>query len=141
VSLVRDVPFSGVYYPVYEASKALYCKALMFDPLAPDTVNRVSKLWYVSILASINANFFSCILTHPFDIIRTRVFFQHYNKDITQHYGGIMQAMRSIYEYDGLIGYFRGLTPRLIRKGAGNVLAWGMYEYLVDRRTFKFDAG
>lgn len=49
--------------------------------------------------------------------------------------------MKSIHENDGLIGYFRGLTPRLMRKGAANVIAWGMYEYLVDRRNFKFDAG
>jgi hypothetical protein len=39
-----------------------------------------------------------------------------------------------IYEYDGLLGYFRGLLPRLMRKGVGTILAWGIYEYLVDKR-------
>jgi hypothetical protein len=43
--------------------------------------------------------------------------------------------MYKIYEYDGLIGYFRGITPRLIRKGMGNIIAWSIYEYLVDRRS------
>ena len=42
--------------------------------------------------------------------------------------------MKKIYEYDGITGYFRGLTPRLIRKGLGTILAWGIYEYLVDKR-------
>ena len=46
-----------------------------------------------------------------------------------------MQAVYKIYEYDGMIGYFRGLTPRLMRKGLGNILAWGIYEYLVDKRS------
>ena len=40
-----------------------------------------------------------------------------------------------IYEHDGFIGYFRGLTPRIMRKGLGNILAWGIYEYLVDKRA------
>lgn len=43
--------------------------------------------------------------------------------------------MVKIYQYDGLIGYFRGIMPRLIRKGMGNILAWGIYEYLVDKRS------
>ena len=43
--------------------------------------------------------------------------------------------MLKIYKYDGLIGYFRGLTPRLMRKGVGTILGWGIYEYLVDKRS------
>jgi len=43
----------------------------------------------IASLASITANFMSCLITHPLDIIRTRVFFQHYNKDQTQHYQSI----------------------------------------------------
>jgi solute carrier family 25 protein 38 len=77
----------------------------------------------------------SCLITHPFDIIRTRVFFQFHNKDETQHYKGIGSALLKIYEHDGFIGYFRGLTPRIMRKGLGNILAWGIYEYLVDKRA------
>jgi hypothetical protein len=53
---------------------------------------------------------------------------------MTQHYTGLWSAILKIYEHDGLIGYFRGLFPRLMRKGMGNILAWGIYEYLVDKR-------
>jgi hypothetical protein len=31
VSLIRDVPFSGVFYPIYEASKIFYNSILKFD--------------------------------------------------------------------------------------------------------------
>jgi len=89
----------------------------------------------VSSLSSVTANLMSCMITHPLDIIRTRVFFQYYNKDQTQHYQSISQAIMKIYEHDGFIGYFRGLTPRIMRKGLGNILAWGIYEYLVDKRA------
>ncbi len=63
------------------------------------------------------------------------MFFQYYNKDQTQHYKGIYQAITKIYEYDGFIGYFRGVTPRIMRKGLGNIVAWGLFEYLVDKRS------
>lgn len=86
-------------------------------------------------MSSVTANLMSCLITHPLDIIRTRVFFQFHNKDQTQHYQGIGQALLKIYEHDGVIGYFRGLTPRIMRKGLGNILAWGIYEYLVDKRA------
>jgi hypothetical protein len=32
------------------------------------------------------------------------------------------------------MGYFRGLFPRILRKGFGSILAWGMYEYLIDKK-------
>jgi hypothetical protein len=32
ISLIRDVPFSGVFYPIYEVSKAFYSKVFKFDP-------------------------------------------------------------------------------------------------------------
>ena len=42
--------------------------------------------------------------------------------------------MLKIYEHDGMLGYFRGLVPRIMRKGAGSIIAWGIYEYLVDKK-------
>ncbi len=42
--------------------------------------------------------------------------------------------MLKIYEHDGIHGYFRGLLPRIARKGMGSIIAWGIYEYLVDKK-------
>jgi hypothetical protein len=109
---------------------------LLFNP--QDEQSKKRLLFYttlISSMSSISANLLSCLITHPLDIIRTRVFFQFHNKDQTQHYKGISQALFKIYEHDGFIGYFRGLTPRIMRKGLGNILSWGIYEYLVDKRA------
>ena len=89
----------------------------------------------VSSMSSVTANLMSCVITHPLDIIRTRIYFQHFNKDQSQHYEGIFRALHQIYEHDGFIGYFRGITPRIMRKGLGTVLSWALFEYLVDRRA------
>ena len=134
VSLIRDVPFSGLFFPIYEICKVFYSNILMFDYLDEARTNRAFYLALISSLSSITANFGSCLITHPLDIIRTRVFFQKFNKDQTQHYQSISTAILKIYEFDGFIGYFRGITPRIIRKGLGNIIAWGIFEYLMDRR-------
>ncbi len=45
-----------------------------------------------------------------------------------------MNAFIKIYETDGAIGYFRGLIPRIARKGMGSIIAWSFYEYLIDKK-------
>jgi len=135
ISLIRDVPFSGIFFPIYEFCKKFYSLLLLSSQTDDSSKKRVMHTAFISSLSSVTANLMSCMITHPLDIIRTRVFFQYYNKDQTQHYKSIWQALLKIYEHDGMIGYFRGLTPRIMRKGLGNILAWGIYEYLVDKRA------
>ena len=45
-----------------------------------------------------------------------------------------MNAFVKIYEKDGFPGYFRGLVPRIARKGMGSIIAWSFYEYLIDKK-------
>lgn len=134
ISLIRDVPFSGIFYPFYNFFKDKYC--ILFGLNFHDhmsSADRAMKLAYITSLASFSANVVSCVVTHPLDLIRTRVYFQFYNKDKTQHYNSITEAILKIYEHDGFQGYFRGLLPRIARKGFGSIIAWGIYEYLVDK--------
>lgn len=115
ISLIRDVPFSGVFYPVYNFFKEWY--TMLFGlTFHADMRDRALKLAYITSLASFSANVVSCVITHPVDLIRTRVFFQYYNTDTAQHYSSISNAILKIYENDGFFGYFRGLMPRIARK-------------------------
>lgn len=87
VSLIRDVPFAGIFFPLYEISKRFYSMLLFFN--AADEQSKKRLLFYTSLISSMSsmtANLMSCLITHPLDIIRTRVFFQFHNKDQTQHY-------------------------------------------------------
>jgi len=88
----------------------------------------------ISSVASFAANFVSCTITHPIDLIRTRIYFQHFNKDQGQHYEGITKAILKIYHNDGFRGYFDGLTPRILRKGMSSIVAWSFYEFLIDKK-------
>jgi hypothetical protein len=88
----------------------------------------------VTTCASTTANIISCTITHPIDLIRTRVLFKYYSKNKDEQYDGLRQAFSKIYETDGFFGFFRGLMPRIIRKGAATIVAWVIYEYLVDKK-------
>jgi hypothetical protein len=32
-----------------------------------------------------------------------------------------------------MIGYFRGLVPRVVRKGLATIVAWVAYEYMINK--------
>ena len=83
ISLIRDVPFSGIFYPIYNGFKAYFMLALGFDQhgSSRDNPNRTVQLATVTSLASFSANAACCTITHPLDLIRTRVYFQYHNKD------------------------------------------------------------
>ena len=81
VSLIRDVPFSGIFYPIYNLFKKelvmLYeMKQKASKNQRPETsADRIRKLAIISSIASFSANIASCTITHPLDLIRTRIFF------------------------------------------------------------------
>lgn len=102
ISLIRDVPFSGIFYPFYNFFKDQYSTlfGLNFHE-GMSSSDRAMKLVYITSLASFSANVVSCTVTHPLDLIRTRVYFQFYNKDTKQHYSSITEAVGKIYEHDG----------------------------------------
>lgn len=82
ISLIRDVPFSGIFYPFYNFFKGFYSDMFGLDfHDGMSSGDRAMKLFYITSLASFSANVLSCTVTHPVDLIRTRVYFQFYNKD------------------------------------------------------------
>ena len=94
----------------------------------------MKALTAIASVSSIIANIISCTVTHPLDLIRTRLFFKYHNTDANQNYNGIMQGFSKIYASDGYRGFFIGLTPRIIRKGLGSIICWTFYEYLIDKK-------
>lgn len=130
ISLIRDVPFSGVFYPVYKGCRKV-CTALLINP--ENNQNHTYNMALVTSLSGFMANGVSCIITQPIDLIRTRIYFQFYNQNKSENYTGILHAITKIYRNEGFFGFFRGLFPRIARKGMGKIVAWVIYEYLVDK--------
>jgi glutathione peroxidase-family protein len=46
----------------------------------------------------------------------------------------MMNGFNKIYNQEGVAGFFRGLLPRIMRKGMGSIICWTFYEFLIDRK-------
>lgn len=132
ISLIRDVPFSGTFYPIYSFFRRRMSEILDIDNSSPS--ERTKLLAIISTVSSFSANVVSCTITHPLDLIRTREICKFYNHDTSQHYSGILQGFQKIISNEGVLGLFNGLMPRIMRKGLGSIIAWTMYEYLIDKK-------
>ena len=95
---------------------------------------RLKAIAIISSISTFMANVVACTLTHPLDLIRTREFFKFHNKDSNQHYKGVGNAVVKIYNKEGFPGFFRGLVPRIFRKGFGSIVIWVSYEFLIDKK-------
>lgn len=133
--MIRDVPFSGLFYPIYSFVRERLILLYEHEMSANATQQeRLKALAIIATISSFAANVAACAITNPLDLIRTRAYFRFHNQDSGQHYNSIYHAMRKIYYTDGMMGYFNGLLPRIFRKGLGSVIVWTSYEFLIDKK-------
>eukprot|EP00916_Digyalum_oweni_P002562 GHVL01004680.1.p1 GENE.GHVL01004680.1~~GHVL01004680.1.p1 ORF type:complete len:242 (-),score=44.94 GHVL01004680.1:31-735(-) len=108
-ALIRDIPFSLVYWDVYERIKT------QID----NSDSKIRKMWLPFLNGAVSAALASTI-THPFDLLKTRLQSQ------TQH--GAMSIIKSVYKESGIRGFFLGLGPRLGKIIPSCAVMLGTYE-------------
>ncbi|XP_065222358.1 mitochondrial glycine transporter A-like [Planococcus citri] len=109
-TLIRDVPFSGLYYLFYTRTKTLL-------GLEQGESNSY-KVFLSGVIAGCSASF----ITHPADLIKTYV--QLYPNEFNKFSSGIY----FIYKRFGFKGYFNGLMIRLMRRTLVTSMSWTVYE-------------
>jgi hypothetical protein len=95
ISLIRDVPFAGMFYPIYSLFRQNLTDKLLVDSNMSQG-ERMKRIAIISAISSFAANTVSCIITHPLDLMRTREICKFYNHDKNQHYSGIFSGMNKI---------------------------------------------
>lgn len=110
-TLVRDAPFSGIYLMFYDQLKPLVPSLLM--EASPDLGHFVCGLGAGSAASAI---------THPADVIKTKMQISS-GKALS-----LPATVRMVYSAHGSQGFWRGLTPRLLRRTMMAALAWTVYE-------------
>ncbi|KAG7239738.1 hypothetical protein INR49_028569 [Caranx melampygus] len=103
-TLLRDVPFSGIYVMFYSQTKAPLPKEISTSPSAP---------WLTSAVGS----------WQPADVVKTHV---QVNPQLRT-----AEAIRYIYMEHGLQGFFRGAVPRSLRRTMMAAMAWTVYEQMM----------
>ena len=123
--LLRDIPFSAIYFPTYMACK---------DALVATTYNgkpTPSEILLAGTMAGIPA----ALLTTPADVVKCRL--QSIARPGEATYGGIQDCATKIYQQEGIQAFFRGTTMRVLRIAPQFGLSLTVYESLVSALGFE----
>jgi len=117
-TLLRDVPFSGLYLAFYDLLKSKAPTALSAS--SPEAVH---------MLAGLTAGILASLVTQPADVVKTRMQLSKGSK--------VLPSLTAIYREGGLTGFTAGLAPRMLRRTVMAALAWTLYERMTTSLRLK----
>ncbi|GAK62465.1 mitochondrial carrier [Moesziomyces antarcticus] len=117
-TLWRDVPFSAIYFAGYEAGK----RSLTGGGLGEGNAAGSGEEFGVAFVSGAVSGSVAALLTHPFDVVKTRLQTQGSNqpdgrlsaslRGNQQATSGVWNTMRHIIATEGTAGLWKGLSPR-----------------------------
>ncbi|SJM87260.1 probable Mitochondrial aspartate-glutamate transporter AGC1 [Zygosaccharomyces bailii] len=106
--LMRDVPFSAIYFPTYA-----HVKKNIFNLNPQSTTGRSRLKTWELLLSGALAGMPAAFLTTPCDVIKTRLQIDPRKGEIRYH--GIAHAARTIMKEEGFKSFFKGGGARVLR--------------------------
>lgn len=76
----------------------------------------------VQFSCGIIAGILASIVTQPADVVKTKM--QLYPNE----FKSVHQSTIRVYEKYGVLGYFKGVVPRMLRRTLMTAMAWTVYE-------------
>ncbi|XP_020300245.1 solute carrier family 25 member 38-like isoform X2 [Pseudomyrmex gracilis] len=120
-TLLRDAPYSGLYLMFYTQLKNIAANTGATND-SPVSIN-----FGCGILAGVLAS----IVTQPPDVIKTKM--QLYPNEFTDIYN----VTFFVYKKYGILGYFKGIVPRMLRRTLMTTMAWTVYEQVTRQIGLK----
>ncbi|KAH6565940.1 hypothetical protein BASA50_002073 [Batrachochytrium salamandrivorans] len=117
--LLRDIPFSGIYFPAYA-----HLKKDLFNEGKNGKKLGVFELLIAGALAGMPAAY----LVTPADVIKTRLQVAARKGEST--YSGILDATRKIFHEEGASAFFKGGIARVMRSSPQFGVTLAAYEFL-----------
>ncbi|XP_021922846.1 solute carrier family 25 member 40-like isoform X2 [Zootermopsis nevadensis] len=118
-TLLRDVPFSGIYWLHYEKIKSI------LSPGVPS--------FGVSFFSGAVAGSIAAVATTPFDVVKTHQQIELGEKEIYSEPPGrsssMLKTLQNIYSRNGISGLFTGLAPRLVKVAPACAIMISTFEY------------
>lgn len=123
--LMRDVPFSAIYFPAYAHLKLSFADETGYNsPWSLLTAGAIAGMPAASLVT-------------PADVIKTRL--QVVARSGQTKYDGVIDATRKIYAEEGFKAFWKGSIARMCRSSPQFGVTLATYEYL--QRTFYVDFG
>ncbi|XP_066534247.1 mitochondrial glutathione transporter SLC25A40 isoform X2 [Hoplias malabaricus] len=121
-TLLRDVPFSAMYWYNYEKGKVLLCQYKSSEP----TVT-------ITFIAGAVSGSIASIVTLPFDVVKTRRQVElgelQARNQLAQASPSTYNVMKRIVGENGIKGLFAGFMPRLIKVAPACAIMISTYEF------------
>lgn len=153
-TLVRDIPFSGLYLGFYSAGRRFFTNYAnegetirqIYNRTAPTSEQELTednpdikpKLHAAHvILSAAFAAFCASILTHPPDVIRTRQqlpAYQHDNPSCLSK-RSIRLTVQDMVKTEGWNTFWRGAYARLTKRTLSTVLVWTLFDRFTDGKV------
>ncbi|XP_036394779.1 solute carrier family 25 member 40 [Megalops cyprinoides] len=122
-TLLRDVPFSAMYWYNYELGKRWLC----------DKQGTREPTFMITFIAGATSGSIASIVTLPFDVVKTRRQVELGALQVlnisTQSSSSTLQVMKRIVAENGVKGLFAGFLPRLIKVAPACAIMISTYEF------------
>jgi hypothetical protein len=125
-------PYNAVYLPLWEATK----RACVWYSGA-ESVEKLNIHYELS--SSFLSSAFAAGLTNPMDVIKTRLQVQgKSNVNNSTQYTGAWDAAKSIYKQEGVTGFTRGMTSRMLWVAPSAMIMFTTYDQIMKRLPHRF---
>lgn len=122
-TLMMSVPFTAVQFTAYESIKKVLNPGDQYSPITHVTAGGM-------------AGGVAAAITTPLDVAKTLLQTRGTSDDARiRNARGMRDAFKIIYERNGLRGFTRGLTPRVVTFMPSNALCWLCYEFFSELRV------
>lgn len=122
-TLLRDVPFSAMYWYNYERGKSFLC----------ELYNTREPTFTMTFISGAVSGSIAAIVTLPFDVVKTRrqvELGELQAKNMSHQVStSTLSVMSRIVAQDGFSGLFRGFLPRLIKVAPACAIMISTYEF------------
>ncbi|GFS27695.1 solute carrier family 25 member 40 [Elysia marginata] len=121
-TLLRDVPFSAVYWSSYESMKSYVL----------NTTGRCNLQFHEAFTAGAVGGTLAAFCTLPFDVIKTRRQIELGEVDLIgnkKETTATWKLIRNIYRTEGLKALFAGIFPRLVKVAPSCAIMISSYEF------------
>ncbi|CAM2116600.1 mitochondrial S-adenosylmethionine carrier protein isoform X1 [Caretta caretta] len=114
-TVLREIPFSLVQFPVWEALKDLWSWKQ----------GHVVHSWQSATCGAF-AGGFAAVITTPLDVAKTRIMLAKAGSSNAS--GNVFSALHSVWRSQGLPGLFAGVVPRMTAISLGGFIFLGTYD-------------
>lgn len=124
-TLIRDVPFSGLYVLIYTRLRDSWADKFPHLPV-----------YGVHFSSGVVAGVLATSLVHPADVVKTRMQLAimvnngEGSAASVQNSLTLRQTVAKIYRHEGLRGFAKGILPRVVKRTLSTAVTWTIYEQL-----------